>query len=90
VHKTNPLISIIIPTFHRKKIIEKCLQYVYALDFRDFEFIVVDDGSDGTTEIIKNKFPEVIYFQNQERLGSSESKNIGIRNSKGRIFGICT
>ena len=45
-------VSVIVPVFNRKDYIEKCLNSIVNQTFRNFELIVVDDGSDdGTGEI---------------------------------------
>ena len=48
-----PLFSVIIPTFNRLEFIQETLESVFNQSFRDFEVIVVDDGStDGTPEYL--------------------------------------
>lgn len=79
----NKLISIIIPTYNRHDILKDCLESVYNLDFENKEVIVVDDASnDGTEEMIKREFPEVIYIKKEKRTGVG-SKNLGIKKSSG-------
>ncbi len=85
----NPFFSIIIPTYNRGHILPKTIQSVINQDFKEWELIVVDDGStDNTKEIIKN-FTEndyrikYIYQDNQER---SAARNNGIENSKGKYI----
>jgi len=46
--------SIIVPTYNRERFIKRCLMSVLAQDFKDFEIIVVDDGStDGTAASVR-------------------------------------
>ncbi len=48
------LISVIIPTFNRVGLILRALDSVLAQSFRDFEILIIDDGSsDGTAELVK-------------------------------------
>jgi glycosyltransferase involved in cell wall biosynthesis len=44
-----PLVSVIIPTYNRGWIVQEAIDSVLDQDFRDFELIVVDDGSDDNT-----------------------------------------
>lgn len=49
------MISIIIPTYNEKGVLEDCIQSLGEQTQNDFEIIVIDDGSkDGTLEILKN------------------------------------
>lgn len=88
----NVLISIVIPTFNRKRILEKCLRNVCNQDFQrtDYEIIVVDDGSVDGTGILLDKLSKsaespLRYFR-QENKGPAAARNLGIRNAKGLII----
>ena len=87
-------ISIIIPTYNRLPILEKCLKALEKQKFTDYkisnyEIIVVDDGStDGTLEwLAKNnaQFPHVRAFS-QEHQGPAAARNLGIKEAKGDII----
>ncbi|MCK5831203.1 MAG: glycosyltransferase [Methylococcales bacterium] len=70
--------SIIIPTFNRRTLLERALKSVYKQTFSDFEVIVVDDGStDNTDKMIKDLFPKVRYLS-QTNTGVSSARNKGI------------
>ena len=64
--------SIIIPTYNRLPILQKCLQAMESQDFsQPYEIVVIDDGStDGTVEFLQSHasdFPHVRLFeQNHE------------------------
>jgi glycosyltransferase involved in cell wall biosynthesis len=74
--------SIIIPTYNRLPILQKCLQAMEAQDFtQPYEVVIVDDGStDGTVEFLQShaaEFPHVqLYQQNHE--GAAIARNTGI------------
>ncbi len=81
-----PKVSVVIPTYNRGRLIVPTLQSVIAQSYRDFEIIVVDDGStDDTSEVIASFGDEVryIYQENQER---STARNRGIMESQGEYI----
>lgn len=86
------LLSVVIPTYNRKDILEKCLQSLFnqTYSLSNCEIIVVDDGStDTTNEVIKsvsnNSLCAVKYFT-QEKKGPAAARNVGIRNAEGEII----
>jgi len=85
-----PLVSVILPTYNRAHIVSKSLQSVLAQTYRNFEVIVIDDGStDNTKEIIINiahKDPRVKYFRNNENKGPAGARNVGINLAKGELI----
>lgn len=87
------LVSIIIPTYNRKPILEKSL---LALEnqklpsfIKDYEIVVVDDGStDGTPSWLKkesDKFPHVHLIE-QEHGGPAQGRNTGVDGSNGDLI----
>jgi len=79
-----PLVSVVIATYNRRDLVPECIGSVLAQTFGDFEVLVIDDGStDGTTELIRERFPEVrvVRQPNAER---SAAFNHGIRIAQGR------
>ena len=78
------MVSVIIPVFNRKQTILKAIRSVLNQSFKDFELIVVDDGStDGTPEMIKKQFPDHVKLIIQKNQGVSSARNHGIRTAKG-------
>ncbi|NUN64206.1 glycosyltransferase family 2 protein [Pseudanabaena biceps] len=82
--------SIIIPTYNRLAILQKCLQAMEAQDFtQPYEIVVIDDGStDGTLEFLqthKADFPHVQLFQ-QDHQGAAIARNTGIELARGDII----
>jgi len=45
-----PIVSVIIPTYNRKKLLIETLTSVFEQEYKDFEIIVVDDGSTDNTK----------------------------------------
>jgi len=76
-----PKVSIIIPVFNSEKYIGEALDSVFSQTFRDYEIIVIDDGSkDGTAEILEKHKKRIKYFY-QENRGLAAARNEGIRLS---------
>lgn len=81
-------LSIIIVNYNVKYFIEQAIVSVQnALKNIDGEIIVVDNNStDGSTEMIRRKFPQVILIENQENRGFSAANNQGIRIARGEYI----
>ena len=80
-----PLVSVIIPTYNRGWILKEALESVLAQDFRDFELIVVDDGStDGTAELLAACGPPVRVLTQPNR-GVSAARNLGLSAARGQL-----
>ena len=79
-------LSIIVPLYNVEKYIEKCILSLVNQDFRDYEIIVVNDGSpDESANIVnelKIKYPNVLLFH-KENGGLSSARNFGLEKAKG-------
>ncbi|HKB88280.1 MAG TPA: glycosyltransferase family 2 protein [Patescibacteria group bacterium] len=83
------MISVIIPTYNEKEVLEKCIESLGYQTEKDFEIIVIDDGSrDGTDEILINlkKTISIFHFFKQNHKGAGAARNFGVKNSKGEIL----
>ena len=77
-----PLVAVIIPTYNRAALLERAVQSVLGQTFRDFELVVVDDGSiDNTAElpVFKNPDPRLRYIRSPENRGVSAARNAGVK-----------
>ncbi len=82
----NPLVSVIIPTYNRSRILEEAIHSVLSQDFTDFELIVVDDGStDNTGDILKAYQKSLIVIWQSNR-GVSAARNRGIATASGSLI----
>ncbi len=80
-----PLVSVIIPTHNRAKVIGRAVDSVLRQSFRDFELLVVDDGSkDATAEALSRYGSEIRVIQQTNR-GVSAARNRGIMESDGGL-----
>ena len=85
-----PKISVIMPVYNGGKFIEESIRSILNQTFKDFEFIIINDGStDNTSNIIK-KFQKtdkrIILLNNKKNMGSADSFNFGIKKSKGEYI----
>jgi len=85
-----PLVSIIVPGKNEGKHIYKLAMSMKEQSYTNFEFIVIDDGSDDDTERIckslqKNGFIDM-FLRNDVRGGKASAANLGYRYSKGKII----
>ncbi len=80
-------VSVIIPTYNRKKFLKKAIDSVLTQSFADFELIVVDDGSDDKTKELINTYADdrLVYFY-QDNQGVSCARNLGLKQAKGEYI----
>jgi glycosyltransferase involved in cell wall biosynthesis len=80
------LFSVIIPAFNREVLIAATLRSVLAQEYRDFEIIVVDDGStDKTVEIVAQFGEQVLLFR-QSNQGPGPARNLGVKHATGEYL----
>ncbi len=76
----NLSISAIIVTFNRKKSLEKCLESLFYQTLPASHVILIDNAStDGTEEMVKNRFKQVSYFRLSENIGGAGGFHEGIK-----------
>ncbi len=81
-----PTVSICIPTYNRKGYLRQALDSVIAQTYKDFEIIMVDDGStDGTEEMVKNTGYNIRYYW-QENKGEAAACNKLIKLAEGQYI----
>ncbi|MGD9898918.1 MAG: glycosyltransferase family 2 protein [Calditrichaceae bacterium] len=80
----DPVISVVIPHFNGKDILNDCLESLYKNTYDEFETILIDNGStDGSQDFIRDKFPQVRLIRNKANLGYAGGCNQGIGLSNG-------
>ncbi|MDP8227315.1 MAG: glycosyltransferase [Candidatus Celaenobacter polaris] len=83
-----PLISIIVPAYNRADEIEEFLSSFDRQTAKNFEVIVVDDGStDKAKEVVESHIQNLLlHYFHQQNKGPGEARNLGMQKAKGNIF----
>ena len=75
-------VSVIIPTYNRHELLGKAIDSVLAQTYRNFELLIIDDGStDGTDEFVASYGSAVRYLY-QDNLGVAAARNTGIQAAR--------
>lgn len=83
------LISVIIPAYNSESTLDICLDSVLRQTYKDFEIIVVDDGSSDATLRIAKSYADKhsnIKVLHQHNSGPSSARNLGMASAKGRFI----
>jgi glycosyltransferase involved in cell wall biosynthesis len=83
----NILVSVILPVYNGSKFLEPCIKSVIKQTYKNFELIVIDDGSiDNSKEIIERCYCDKIkcFFKKNE--GVAKARNVGLKKAKGDII----
>jgi glycosyltransferase involved in cell wall biosynthesis len=86
IFPTDPRVSVIIPTFNRGWAVKRAIDSVLGQTFKNFELIVVDDGSDDDTSDLLQKYDARIVVIRQPNKGVSAARNLGILNAGGELI----
>jgi GT2 family glycosyltransferase len=84
---SDPRASVVVLVWNGIGYLETCLDTVLAQDYADFEVIVVDNGStDGSPDLVAERFPQVRLVRNQRNLGFAAGNNVGLRAAGGDLL----
>lgn len=83
--KTEPLVSVVIPTYNRANIVCRAIDSVLGQTYRNVEVIVVDDGSTDDTQARLRAYGDKVRIIVQENKGPTLAYNQGIASSKGEL-----
>lgn len=90
MESSNPLISVVLPVYNGEKSVAKAIESVLDQTYKNIEVIIVNDGSeDSTQEIILKCFPNqtnLKIIKNDKNLGFVKSQRIGIANANGKYI----
>lgn len=83
----NILVSIIIPVYNGEKYIADTIQSVIGQTYKNWELIIVDDGStDNTSNVVKQFNDSRISYIKKNNTGVSDTRNLGAMISNGEIL----
>jgi GT2 family glycosyltransferase len=80
----SPKVSVIIVNYNGKKLLEKCLESLFKVEYDNFEVIVVDNNStDDSVQFITKIYPSIIIIKLDSNKGFAEPNNLGAKIAKG-------
>lgn len=89
------MISVILPVYNQAEKLKQTLESLNRQTYRDFEIIIVNDGSTDNPEKVfmdflkDNQTELTFYFINQKNQGAPAARNRGAREAKGEYFFFC-
>ena len=86
------MVSVIVPVYNTGKYLSKCVDSLLEQTYRDFEVIIVDDGSKDESGIIcdeQSARSEKIRVFHKPNGGVSTARNLGIEKAKGDYIAFC-
>ncbi len=85
-----PAVTIIMPCYNTEKYLKKTMCSIFAQTFKDYEIIMVDDGStDSTPELLdayEREHPGIIRVFHKENGGQSTARNLALDNARGEYI----
>ena len=86
--RNTPAVTVVIPVYNSARYIGQALDSVHAQTFKDYEVIVVNDGSSDTDELeeVLRSHPLPVIYLSQENKGVSAARNAAIRIGKGEFY----
>lgn len=85
-----PLVSIVIPTYNRKKMAGRAVRSLLKNTYKNIEIIVIDDASlDNTTDYLNKQFKKnikVLIYKNKKNLYAAGAKNVGQEKIHGKYL----
>lgn len=89
---SKPTVSVIMPTYNREELLPRAIDSVLSQTYKDFEFIIIDDGStDNTLQLLKkyaDKDNRIRVFRNDKNRGIAFSRERGLEVARGKYIAI--
>ena len=83
-----PVVSVVIPTYNRADLVVQAVESVLDQTYRNFELIVVDDGSPDATEARLAPYRDRLVYSRQPNRGVNAARNFGISMARGRYIAL--
>lgn len=80
------MISIIVPVYNGSQFIAEALQSIFDQSFKDYEIVVVDDGSTDETRQIVEKYQDSITYLYQKKAGAGRARNLGVEKTNRKFI----
>lgn len=77
-------VSVIIPTYNSARFLAEAIDSVLAQSFKDFEILVIDDGSTDETKAVMQRYSSPVRYIYQTNGGVAAARNRGIEESRGK------
>ena len=84
-----PTVSVVIPTHNNAGLIHETLDSVLAQSFKDFEVIVIDDGSTDDTQHVVRQYETAVRYVSQNNADPAAARNHGVSLSTGQYIAFC-
>lgn len=85
---SRPLFSIVIPTYNRARSLVRAIRSCRRQTCRDFEIVVVDDGSSDDTQAVLEPWRGCIRYLRLSNGGAARARNVGIRHARGKYIAL--
>jgi len=82
---TRPLVSVIVPTFSRPRLLRRALRSIEQQAFTDWEIIVINDGGLDVFDVVRD-YPHTLYIDSPVNRGLPAARNLGIEAAQGRYI----
>lgn len=86
----HPLVSVLMPVYNEEDNVVRAIKSVIAQTYRNWEFVIVDDGSTDRTPTILKEFsesdPRIKVIRNERNMGITASLNRGLKACKGEYI----
>ncbi len=83
-----PTLTVLTPTYNRASFLKETIDSVLSQDFQDFEYIVIDDGSQDDTASVVEPYGSRIQFIRQDNVGETRTVNRGYQMARGDFITI--